>query len=124
MHVHFSLCMITQQSFHFADQIVRLLWSLQNVLEMTPLVLQAHLQTAREIVSDITVVLRKFWGHLKNLVYENNPQTIGDLKTAFTARIRAIPIEECVRVIDNFVRRLQVCLQPQEDHLEHILEKT
>ena len=45
--------------------------------------------------------------------HENNPQTIGDLKTAITARIRAISIEECVRVIDNSARRLQVCLQRQ-----------
>ena len=64
------------------------------------------------------------WGYLKDRVYENNPQTIGDLKTAITARIRAIPIEECVRVIDNFASRLQVCLQRQGCHLEHISEIT
>jgi hypothetical protein len=38
-------------------------------------------------------------------VYENNPQTIGELKAAITAKIREIPKEECVRVIDNFARR-------------------
>ena len=38
----------------------------------------------------------------KDRVYENNPQTIGNLKTAIIARIRAIPLEEYVRVIDNF----------------------
>ena len=59
-------------------------------------------------------------GYLKDRVCENNPQTIGDLKTGITASIRAIPIEECVRVIDNFARRLQVCLQRQGGHLEHI----
>ena len=53
-------------------------------------------------------------------MYENKPQTIGDLKTAITARIRAIPVEECARVIDSFVRRLQMCLQRQGGHLEHI----
>ena len=50
------------------------------------------------------------WDYLKDRVYRNNSQTIGDLKTAITARIRAVPIEECVRVIDNFARRLQMCL--------------
>ena len=50
------------------------------------------------------------WDYLKDRVYRNNPQTIGDLKTAITARIRAVPIEECVRVIDSFARRLQMCL--------------
>ena len=53
-------------------------------------------------------------------MYENNPQTISDLKTAITARIRAIPIEECVHVLDNFEGRLLVCLQRQGGHLEHI----
>ena len=156
---------------------------------MISLALQAHLQAAREIVSDTSVVFRKFWaalgrcrtitkdeqwfqkdgsiphissnillwlrqrfedrfismrcdvewaphspdltpadfylwGYLKDRVYENNPQTIGDLKTTITARMRAVPIEECVRVTDNFARRLQVCLQHQEGRLEHILEKT
>ena len=64
------------------------------------------------------------WGYLKDRVFENNLQTIGELKTAITARIRAIPIEECVLVIDSFARCLQVCLQCQGGHLEHILERT
>ena len=34
-------------------------------------------------------------------MYENNPQTIGELKAAITGKIRQIPKEECVRVIDN-----------------------
>ena len=60
------------------------------------------------------------WGYLKDRVFENNLQTIGELKTAITARIRAIPIEECIRVIDNFAHRMQVCLRRQGGHLEHI----
>jgi hypothetical protein len=39
-------------------------------------------------------------------VYENNPQTIGELKAAIIAKISEIPKEECVRVIDNFARRM------------------
>ena len=53
-------------------------------------------------------------------VYENNPQTIGELKAAITAKIKEIPKEECVRVIDNFARRMQVRLQLRGSHLEHI----
>ena len=64
------------------------------------------------------------WGYLKDNVYENNPQTIGELKAAITGKIKQIPKEECVRVIDNFARRLQVCLQRRGQHLEHILERT
>jgi len=46
------------------------------------------------------------WGCLKDRVYGNNPQTIPDLK----ATIRTIPREECGRVIENFARRIQMCL--------------
>jgi hypothetical protein len=30
------------------------------------------------------------WGYLKDNVHENNPQTIGELKAAITAKIREI----------------------------------
>jgi len=62
-------------------------------------------------------------GDLKDNVYENNPQTIGELKAAITGKIRQIPKEECVRVTDNSARRVQVCLQRRGQHLEHILKK-
>jgi len=60
------------------------------------------------------------WGYLEDRVYENNPQTIPDLKTAITAATRAIPREKCGRVIENFARRIQMCLQRREANLEHI----
>ena len=34
------------------------------------------------------------WGYLKDNVYENNPQIIGELKAAITGKIRQIPKEE------------------------------
>ena len=58
VHITFSLCMIIPQSFQFVGQIVRLSCSPQNVFQMT------HLQMVREIVSDTTVVHRKFWAAL------------------------------------------------------------
>jgi len=60
------------------------------------------------------------WGYLKNIVYGNNPQIIHDLKAAITAAIRAIPREECGRVIENFAHRIQMCLQRRGANLEHI----
>jgi len=63
------------------------------------------------------------WGYLKDRVYGNNLQTIPDLKAAITAAIRAIPREECGRVIENFARRIQMCLQRRGAHLEHIFER-
>ncbi|KAK2724563.1 hypothetical protein QYM36_001156 [Artemia franciscana] len=63
-------------------------------------------------------------GFLIDNVYQGNPQTIEELKTAITAKIRAIPKEECRKVIRNFARRLRVCLQRNGGHLEHILGKS
>jgi len=60
------------------------------------------------------------WGYLKDRVYGNKPQTIPNLKAATTAAISAIPREECGRVIENFARRIQMCLQCWGAHLEHI----
>ena len=57
-------------------------------------------------------------------MYQDNPQTIGELKAAITAKTSEMPKEECVRVIDNFARHMQVCLQHRRGHLEHILERT
>ena len=61
------------------------------------------------------------WDFLKDHVYQNNPQTITELKVAITQQIHGITREECVRVIKNFARRLQVCHQRQGAHLEHVL---
>jgi len=59
------------------------------------------------------------WGYLKNRVYGNNLQTIPDLKVAITPAVRAIPREECGRVIESFARRIQMCLQRRRAQLEH-----
>ena len=63
------------------------------------------------------------WGLLKDKVYQNNPQTIAELKLAITQNICAIKREKCNRVINNFARRLQKCLRHNNDgHLEHIFK--
>ena len=56
-------------------------------------------------------------------MYENNPQTIQELKRAITGRIKRISVDECVRFIDNFAIRIHVCLRRRWAHLEHILER-
>ena len=60
------------------------------------------------------------WGFLKDNVYENNPQSIAELKTAIDQNIRAISKKECVRVINNFALRIQVCHQRNGGYLEHL----
>jgi len=64
------------------------------------------------------------WGYLKDNMYQYNPQTTGELMAAITAKISEILREECVQVIENFARHMQVCLQGHGGYLEHILERT
>ena len=64
------------------------------------------------------------WWYLKVDVYENNPQAIGELKAAITGKIRQIPKEECMRVIENFARCVQVCLQRRGQHLNLFVKRT
>ena len=55
-------------------------------------------------------------------MYENHPQSIAELYVATTQKIRAIRKEAgCVRVIDSFARRLQVCVRHTGGHLQHVL---
>ena len=61
------------------------------------------------------------WGYLKDTVYGGRPQTIDDIKHAIATNIKAIPVQECSSVIDNFIRRIHLCLLQQGSHLEHIL---
>ena len=62
------------------------------------------------------------WGNLKDQVYEDNPVTIEQLKRNITAKMRAITQEECIRVVNNFARRIAVCVERDGRHLEHILK--
>ena len=43
------------------------------------------------------------WGYLKDNVHENNPQTIGELKAAITAKIREIPNFHIVKMYKDKV---------------------
>ena len=64
------------------------------------------------------------WENLKDNVYAHIPQTILDLKATITAAIRAIQREECVRVIENFGRWIQVYLHRRDLILSKLLESS
>ena len=68
-------------------------------------------RNGRRIHRTWTHQIFNFQGYFKNRVYDNNPPTIPDLKAAITAAIKAITREECGRVIENFVWRIQMCFQ-------------
>ena len=53
------------------------------------------------------------WGYHKDNVYENNPQTTGELKAAITGKIRQIPKEECVTILRDVCK----CAFNAEDNI-------
>ena len=62
------------------------------------------------------------WGYLKDRVYANRPHTINDLKANITHEISQIPRQMRDNVMRNFRKRLQVCLERNGGHLEHVLK--
>ena len=60
-------------------------------------------------------------GFLTDNVYENNTQSIAELKAAINQKIHAVQKKECIKVIDNFARQIRVCHQRNGGYLEHIL---
>lgn len=73
---------------------------------------------------DLTPLDFFLWGYVKSLVYTNNPQTSDDLKVNITRVIREIQPNLLERVIENWVRRLDVCRRSRGGHLNDVLFKT
>ena len=61
------------------------------------------------------------WGYLKDCVYENEPNTITELKEAIREKIKTIPRDVYARVMNNFVQRLKKCTELEGDHMEQVL---
>ena len=61
------------------------------------------------------------WGHLKDKVYKDKPETLLELKESIREEIRVIPRSMCKRVMANFVMRLKKCLEQNGAHVEHLL---
>ena len=63
------------------------------------------------------------WGHLKDIVYRECPQTVQELKDLIVDSIQMIDQDKalCRRVIGHFQRRLNVCEERGGRHLEHVL---
>ena len=63
------------------------------------------------------------WGHLKDSVYRDAPQTLIELKNSIKTYCNLVgrDVDLCRRVIADFQRRIAVCRQRNGRHLEHIL---
>ena len=59
-------------------------------------------------------------GYLKDNKHQNNPQAIGELKAAITAKINEIPKNNNVCIIDNFTRSMQIFQDHSKDNSEDV----
>lgn len=70
---------------------------------------------------DLTPPDYYLWGALKGKVYENNPQTINDLKTEIVDKIQQISPDIILKVFANMERRITTCLEARGGHFQHML---
>ena len=70
---------------------------------------------------DLTPLDFFLWGHLKSVVYRNRPRNIDELKEAIRQEIRSIPRETLLRAKRSFLERIELCLQAEGGHFEHLL---
>lgn len=70
---------------------------------------------------DLSIPDFYLWGYLKNKVYADNPHTIDELKTAITRTVQEVTPEILKRVSQNMRKRVQLCLQENGGHFEHLL---
>jgi hypothetical protein len=64
------------------------------------------------------------WGYLKSHVYTHKPCTLNDLKEAIHQEICPINRQLLARVMDDFKKRLENCIQEDGCHLTDIIFKT
>ena len=64
------------------------------------------------------------WGYLKSRVYAHKPCTLNDLKVAIRQEICPIDRQLLDRVMDDFKKRLENCIQEDGRHLTDIIFKT
>ena len=61
---------------------------------------------------------------MKSRVYTHKPRTLNDLKEAVRQEIRPIDRQLLARVMGDFEKRLQNCIQEDGRHLTNIVFKT
>jgi transposase len=61
------------------------------------------------------------WSYTKNGIYRNNPQTLDNLRTEIINRFATIDRRMLENVFENQVRRMQLCLDMNGGHFEHLL---
>lgn len=70
---------------------------------------------------DITPLDFFLWGHIKALVYRTPVQNIQDLTNRIQNAAATVTPQMLTRVRENLVRRAQICLEVQGQHIENLL---
>ena len=61
------------------------------------------------------------WGHVKNKVHSDNPQSIQELKENICAVINEIEPQMFENVMENFMKRAWSCKSSREGHVNDII---
>lgn len=70
---------------------------------------------------DLTPLDFYLFGYLKNKVFQNRPHTLEELQAAINQEIQTIDENQLQQVFDNIKRRVNLCLNCNGGHFEHIL---
>ena len=73
---------------------------------------------------DLTAPDFFLWGFLKNKVYANKPNTVEQLKNNIREAMQNIPPETYQKVMENVIKRAQVCAASRGGHLSDIIFHT
>ena len=68
---------------------------------------------------DLTSLDNFLWGYLKNTVYEQRPMTRDDTKERITKACAAIHRNLLFKTVDNFHKRVNLCIRENRGHFEH-----
>ncbi|KYN32334.1 hypothetical protein ALC56_13191, partial [Trachymyrmex septentrionalis] len=70
---------------------------------------------------DLTPLDFFLWGYLKSQVYVNEPTTTRALKEEIQRCINEIQPHLCKMVMENFDKRVRMCMQSRGGHLPDVL---
>lgn len=70
---------------------------------------------------DLTPLDFYLWGYVKDVVYKNRPTTALDLQRRIREAVANITPQVLRRVVGNFRRRIELCLQVNGGNIEHLL---
>lgn len=70
---------------------------------------------------DLTEMDFFFWGHIKQIVYQSPATTAEDMRQRIIEAFGTISIESLRAVHRSFLARLQMCVEQNGGHIEHLL---